>query len=91
MEIADGYINSRNETKTQSINLTNQLLKLLLDVKGKKDFDEENFISAKLTLKFKQKEINKEKSLSSIFIKALHIFFQSGGVQPLGASCALSF
>lgn len=45
--------------------LTNQLLRLLLDVKGKKDFDEENLISAKLTLKFKQKEINKEKSLDT--------------------------
>lgn len=65
VEIADGYINSRDETKSQSMTLTNQLLRLLLDVKGKKDFDEENLISAKLTLKFKQKEINKEKSLDT--------------------------
>lgn len=67
VEIADGYINSRDETKSQSMTLTNQLLRLLLDVKGKKDFDEENLISAKLTLKFKQKEINKEKSLDTAF------------------------
>lgn len=65
VEITDGYINSRDETKSQSMTLTNQLLRLLLDVKGKKDFDEENLISAKLTLKFKQKEINKEKSLDT--------------------------
>lgn len=65
VEIADGYINSRDETKSQSMTLTNQLLRLLLDVKGKKDFDEENLISAKLTLKFKQKEINKKKSLDT--------------------------
>lgn len=65
VEIAEGYINARNETKTQSINLKDNLLKMLLDVKGKKDFDEENLISAKLTLKFKQKEINKEKNLNA--------------------------
>jgi len=63
IEIAGEYIKSKDETKTQVIDLTSKILRPLLDVKGKKDFDEENLVSAKLTLKFKRKEINKEKAL----------------------------
>ena len=61
-----GYMNSDAETKSQSLNLTRTILKSLIkDVSYTDDFDEENFISAVLTLKFKQKEINKRETLNA--------------------------
>lgn len=67
VQISGDYINAKDETKSKALSLTSQLLKMLLDVKGKKDFDEENLISAILTLKFKQKEIKKEQALDAAF------------------------
>lgn len=66
IEIKSGYMNSDAETKSQSLNLTRTILKSLIkDVSYTDDFDEENFISAVLTLKFKQKEINKRETLNA--------------------------
>ena len=65
VQINDGYINAIDEIKSQSMHLKESILKKLMDVKGIKDFDEENLVSAILTLKFKQKNIKKEKALDT--------------------------
>lgn len=67
VQFQEGFINGMSDMKTRTMSITSQLLRTLLDVKGTQDFDEENLVSAVLTLKFKQKEINKEKALDAAF------------------------
>lgn len=65
VKINGDYINAKSETKIQSMNLTASLLHGFLDIKGTKTFDEENIVSATLTLKFKQNIIAKENALDA--------------------------
>ncbi|MGL4986250.1 MAG: hypothetical protein ACRC5H_03825 [Treponemataceae bacterium] len=66
VQISSDYINAKDELKTEAVKLTSSVLKdFFTDVKGKKDFDQENLVSAILTLQFKTKEINKEKALEA--------------------------
>lgn len=67
IQFQEGFINGMSDMKTRTMDITSKLLRPLLDVKGPQDFDEENLVSAILILKFKQKEINKEKALDAAF------------------------
>lgn len=67
IQLADTFINAEsNITRTQMFNLKTNILKTFFkDIKSVSDFNEEDIISATLTLKFNKKKLQKEKALDT--------------------------